>query len=152
MRRAFVPILLALCVAFPAAAATWQRRCLAGAENTVDGVYLNWSVCSVPTSATDDLEILDVERCSDFDVGLSVDANGDGTGATALTWQLQWCPVPQSDAVVNTDAERDASCVDIGEPVTGEGNLHGSGRFSSWIRVNLGGTFAGDPVFFLSCN
>ena len=147
----FRSALLALwLLAAPADASVWKKWC--GLETT-GALFSGQYACAVPTSNSDDTEILSVGACDNIDVGLVEDSNGDATGATALTATLQWCPTLQTDATVNTDAKRDAACVNfVNGTLTGDGALQGAGAPSGYVRLNFGGTFAGDPKVFVRCN
>lgn len=143
-------ILGALLGAARSDAATWRSFCQ---SQTSAVLYPGETACSVPTSNSDDPEIIGVQNCENVDLGLYGDLNGDGTSATALTATLQSCPVGKGDGTVNTDAKRDLACEDYANgTITGGGHVQGAGIPSGFARVNLGGTFAGDPGLFLKCN
>lgn len=151
MRRTIIVTLALLWLAGPAHASTWRKGCTE--TSTLNSMLPGMFACATPTSATDDTNIIGVQDCENIDVGMVADSNGDGTGATALTATLQWCPISQLDATVNTDTKRDAACVDIANnTVTGDGTLQGAGIPSGYIRINFGGTFAADPKVWIRCN
>ncbi len=142
-------------VAAPAFASTWKSGNCNGPSTTT--VSSGGYACVRPESEADDPTVIQVKDCDNFELGLVEDRNGNGSGATALTATLQWCPVDNADTTVNTDAERDAACVTYTDGVnpatlTGDGLIQGAGSPSGYIRVNMGGTFAADPEIWLHCN
>jgi hypothetical protein len=142
--------LVLLVLPLAAEASAWKRWC--GAD-TSTGLAVGQYACILPASNADDSVILSVGACENIDVGLTGDLNGDGASASSLTATLQWCPVSQTDATVNTDAKRDAACVDYTNgTMTGDGTLQGAGIPTGFVRINMGGTFAADPVVFVKCN
>lgn len=149
MRITALALALAL-IASEANAVSWLRD---GEGGPISELRPPGTARALPTSNTDDVEVLDVIECENIDFGLSGDLNGDGTTASLFTATLQWCPINRSDASVNTNAKRDAACVDYSNgTLTGDGTLQGAGVPSGQIRVNVGGTFAADPVLWIHCN
>lgn len=154
MKRALVT-LGALLLASQAGAATWKSGTCSGPSTTT--VSSGGYACARPISETDDTAVIQVKDCDNIDFGLVEDRNGNGSGATALTATIQWCPVDNGDSTVDTDAERDAACVNYTDgssavTLTGDGTIQGIGSPSGYIRVNMGGTFAQDPEIWLHCN
>jgi len=144
-------VLGALLLAHPSWAITWQKNCQTG--SSVTSISTGGTACASPASATDDTDTIDVRQCENIDVGVAEDQNGDATGGSAYTATLQWCPVAESDATVNTDAEEDLACVDFPSgTITGSGTIQGAGVPSGWVKLQSGGTHAGDPQIWLKCN
>lgn len=155
--RTFVLILLGVLAAAPAIAAGWKPNCgtvtAGGVEQFTRALSPMAVACLVPTSNTDHGEIISVKGCENVDLGMTEDSDGDGVGGTAFTATLQWCPVNEDDATVDTAGERTAACVDYASgTLTGDGTIQGVGVPSGFLRVEVGGTFAGDPKVWLKCN
>lgn len=141
-----------LLLANPAAAATagsWARGCQSG--QTTLSVGPGSIACWEPTANDDASPILGVVNCENFTVMSFDDLNGDGTAST-VAWTVQSCPVPASDATVDTDAERDLAC----------GTLPGTGTLTGvdaemafdavWVRVVGDGVgIIADPRIIVHC-
>lgn len=137
-------------LAHPALAAEWK---LAGSNTTASVALPPNTYWSMPTSNSDDLNVVDVTACDNVDFGLSSDANGDGAAAGSFTATPQWCPTDRSDSVVNTNGERDNACVTFASStLTGSGTDQGIGFPSGYFRVQVGGTHANDPIVWFHCN
>lgn len=149
-----IALLLAISLVAPASfASDWFYDCKSGsaytdATNSI-GLTPPHTACARPTSNADDTQILGV-LCDNVDVQVFPDEDGDGTGATALTYQVQLCPSAESTL---TAGEQDNACLNLsGASGTGSLTVQGAGVASRHLKLQIGGTFAGDPVIFVGCN
>lgn len=140
---------IVLLFAAVADAATWKKNC---GNDATTGLARWQTACLLPTSNSDDGQVVSVGACENIDVDFFGDRNGDGTTASLLVMTLQTCPVPDDDATVNTDAERDAACEDTTCALTGGGHCMGVGIGSGFVRVNMSGTHSADPQISIKCN
>ena len=152
MLRTFLLMVGVLLWALPTWSAAWQKGCQSGAAFTVTAVGVGGFVCYEPTSNSDDSTVLDVQACENFDVLVYADLDGDGTGGTAQTHAIQHCPSGNTAAGTDTVAEQDNACVTFttGGSHTGTGETLGAA--ASWVKIQAGGTFAGDPRVIVRCN
>lgn len=153
MRRLLL-ILGALLLASPVYAIAWDEFCSSSRTLTAPAAMTTTranQVCASPASNSDDTEIIGVAACENIDVGVAEDEDGDGTGGSALTWQLQWCP--GSETSLTAGSVQDNACVDYsGASGTGNGTVQGAGVPSGYVKIQVGGTHAGDPIIWIKCN
>ena len=117
-------------------------------RTAVTGVKPGEWVASTPDSISDDTQILSI-GCENYDVQINPDLDGNGTGGTALTWQIQHCPAPQS--TLNTETLQDNACDDFSSvgAITGSGEIFGAALV--FIKFKMDGAHADDPQVIVSC-
>ena len=145
-------LVLSVLLASPAFAIAWDQHCnTSRTMASPAAITPGTRACASPASNSDDTEILGVGACENIDVGLAEDADGDGTGGSSLTTQLQWCPGSERD--LTAGSVQDNACVDYsGGSGTGNNLIQGAGVPTGYVKVQVGGTHAGDPQVWLKCN
>ena len=117
-------------------------------RTAVTGVQVGQWVSCTPDDVEDDCQILSI-GCENFDVFTAEDLNGDGSGATALTWTFSHCPDDQ--ASLGTITLQDNAC----KPYTALNAITGDGQelglAGVFFKVVVGGTHANDPQIIVSC-